>query len=217
MGPACVAPQREPFGLPEHVLNTMAEARAPSTRRLYALKWSVFSTWCQDRDLDPVIFDVSVVLLFVKEMLDKQRSSSTVKVYAAAIATFHALIAGRSVGRDSAVVQFFTRRQENESPHPRTVLPWDLPTILRALKGPPFDPLQSTSLRALLLKKRPAVSTGVGQVSRRPAGPIHQPCLPGIRANDSKAVLKPRLGYVPKVLSTSFRAQVIALPASTGR
>ncbi len=28
MGPACVAAQREPFGLPKRVLNTMAEARA---------------------------------------------------------------------------------------------------------------------------------------------------------------------------------------------
>ncbi len=52
IGLACVAAQREPFGLSEHVLNTMAEARAPSIQRLYALKWSVFSTWCQDRDLD---------------------------------------------------------------------------------------------------------------------------------------------------------------------
>ncbi len=34
--------------------------------------------------------------------------------------------------------------------------------------------------------------------------------------NDSKVVLKPRLGYVPKVLSTPFRVQVIALPPSTG-
>ncbi len=41
MGPACVAAQREPFGLPERVLNTMAEARASSTRCLYTLKWFV--------------------------------------------------------------------------------------------------------------------------------------------------------------------------------
>ncbi len=34
MGSACVAARREPFSLPERVLNTMAEARAPSTRRL---------------------------------------------------------------------------------------------------------------------------------------------------------------------------------------
>ncbi len=62
MGPACVAAQRESFGLPEHVLNTMAGAGAPSTRCLYALKLSIFSTWCQDRDLDSVTSDVSVVL-----------------------------------------------------------------------------------------------------------------------------------------------------------
>ncbi len=31
--------------------------------------------------------------------------------------------------------------------------------------------------------------------------------------NDSKVILKPRLGYVPKVLSTPFRAQVITLSA----
>ncbi len=86
MGPACVAARREPFVLPERVLNTMAEARAPSTRCLYALKWSIFSAWCQDRDLDPVTFDVSVVLSFLQEMLDKKRTSSTIKVCAAAIA-----------------------------------------------------------------------------------------------------------------------------------
>ncbi len=34
--------------------------------------------------------------------------------------------------------------------------------------------------------------------------------------NDSKVILKPRLGYVPKVLSTLFRAQVIALSPLDG-
>ncbi len=62
MGPACVAAQRESFGLPERVLNTMAGARAPSTRCLYALKLTIFLTWCQDRDLDSVTSKVSVVL-----------------------------------------------------------------------------------------------------------------------------------------------------------
>ncbi len=152
MGPACVAARQEPFFLPERVLNTMAEARAPSTRRLYALKRSIFSAWCQDRDLDPVTSDVSVVLLFMQEMLDKQRSSSTIIVYAAAIVAFHALMAGRSVGRDSAVTKFLRGARRMNPQHPRTVPPWDLPTILRALKGSPFEPLQSSSLRVLSLK-----------------------------------------------------------------
>ncbi len=36
-------------------------------------------------------------------------------------------------------------------PGPRTVPPWDLPTVLRALEGK-FEPLQSSSLRVLSLK-----------------------------------------------------------------
>lgn len=36
---------------------------------------------------------------------------------------------------------------------------------------------------------------------------------PEFGPNDYKVVLKPRLGYVPKVLSTPFRAQVILLSA----
>ncbi len=107
MGPGCVAARREPFVLLEHVLNTMAEARAPSTRHLYALKWSIFSAWCQDHDLDPVTSDVSVVLSFLQRMLDKEHSPFTIKLYAAAIVAFHAPIAGRLVGRDSKVIQFF--------------------------------------------------------------------------------------------------------------
>ncbi len=47
----------------------------------------------------------------------------------------------------------------------------------------------------------------------RSAGAIRQPFLPQIRPNDSKIVLKPRHGYITKVLSTPFRAQVITLSA----
>ncbi len=82
---------------------------------------------------------------------------------------------------------------------PRTVPPWDLPTILRALKGPQFEPLQSTSLRALSFKAALYLALS-----------INPACLE-FGANDSKVILKPRLGYVPKVHSTPFRAQVIAL------
>ncbi len=197
----------------------MAEARAPSTRRLYALKWSIFSTWCQDLNLDPVTSDVSVVLSFLQEMLDKQRSSSTIKVYVAAIVAFHAPTAGRLVSRDSAVVQFLQGTRRTNPPRPHTVPPWDLPTILRALKGPPFEPLKSMSLRALSLKTTLLlVLVSVKQLGDLQALSINPACLE-FRPNDSKVVLKPRPGYVPKALSTPFRAQVIALsvlPPSTG-
>ncbi len=216
MGPACVAARREPFSLPERVLNTMAEAGAPSTRCLYALKLYIFLAWCQDRDLEPVTSEVSVVLSFLQERLDKQGSSSTIKVNSAAIAAFHAPIASRSVGRDSAVIQFLRGASRMTVPEwqndcSRTVPPWDLPTVLRALKGPPFEPLQSSSLRVLSLKTTLLLAlASVKRVGDLQALSVNPACLE-FGPNDSKVILKPRLGYVPKVLSTPFRAQVKAL------
>ncbi len=158
MGPACVAARREPFSLPERVLNTMAEARAPSTRCLYARKWSFFLAWCQDRNLEPVTSEVSVVLSFLQEMLDKQRSSSTIKVYTAAIVAFHTPVAGCLVGRDSMVIQFLRGARRMNPPN-------------RA----PFWTIAIFKPQSALAENRPAASIGVGQASRRPAGPLHQP------------------------------------------
>ncbi len=56
----------------------------------------------------------------------------------AQITAFHAPIAGRSLGRDSAVIQFLRGARRINPPRPHTVPPWYLPTVLRALKGHPF-------------------------------------------------------------------------------
>ncbi len=152
VGSLHLAAQWESTGLPERVLNTISEARAPSKRRLYALKWSVFSTWCLNRGENPSTSELAVVLSFLQELLDKRRSHSTLKVFVAAIAAFHAPIAGQSVGRDNTVVRFLKGARRLNPPRPLTVPTWDLPTVLRALKGPPFEPLQSTDLRSLSLK-----------------------------------------------------------------
>ncbi len=107
----------------------------------------------------------------------------------------------------------FMRCQENESLRPHTVPPWDLPTVLRALKGPPIEPLQSSSFRVLLLKTALLLALvsvkRVGDLQTLSVNPVCLECGP----SDSKVVLKSRLGYVPKVLSTPFRAQVITLSA----
>ncbi|KAL0183526.1 hypothetical protein M9458_019222, partial [Cirrhinus mrigala] len=141
VGPAPLVSGREPVNLSESVLNTISQARAPSTRRLDALKWFVFSAWCSTRGEDSISCDISVILSFLQELLDKGRSPSTLKVYVAAIAASHAPIAGQSVGRNNLVVRFLKGSRRLNPPRPHTIPTWDLSTVLRALKGPPFEPL----------------------------------------------------------------------------
>jgi len=52
MGP--LALKMLPRDLLEKVLSTISEARAPSTRHLYALKWSGFSSWGSKNCSNPV-------------------------------------------------------------------------------------------------------------------------------------------------------------------
>ncbi len=71
--------------LPPEVLNTIASARAPSTRRAYALKWNLFVKWCSSCREDPRRCSIGVVLSFLQQGLERRLSPSTLKVHAAAI------------------------------------------------------------------------------------------------------------------------------------
>ncbi|KAL0192323.1 hypothetical protein M9458_010619, partial [Cirrhinus mrigala] len=213
VGPAPLVSGRESMNLSESVLNTISQARAPSTRRLYALKWSVFSAWCSTHSEDPVSCDISVILSFLQELLDRGRSPSMLKVYVAAIMASHAPIAGQPVGRNNLVVQFLKGCRRLNPPRPLTIPTWDLSTGLRALKGPPFEPLPGSDLRPLMFKAALLLALASDKrMGDLQALSVNPSCLefgPG----DSKVILKPRHGYVPKVPSTLFRAQVIALSA----
>ncbi len=69
-------------------------------RCLYALKWSVFSAWCTTCGADPEECDISLILSFLQELLEKGRSPSTLKIYVAAIAASHNPIDGQSAGQE---------------------------------------------------------------------------------------------------------------------
>ncbi len=60
-----VAPEGEQLiasGLPAEVVETILQSRAPSTRKVYALKWKFFTSWCRARQQDPVNCPVVQVL-----------------------------------------------------------------------------------------------------------------------------------------------------------
>ncbi len=138
MSATSLASQLEPSDLPERLLNTIYQTRAPSMRYLYALKWSVFSAWCTIRGTDPVVCDISLILSFLQELLEKGRSLYTLNVYVAAIAASHASLAGQSVGRNKLVVRLLKGSRRLNLPRPVNVPTWYLPTALRALKSPHF-------------------------------------------------------------------------------
>ncbi|KAL0154095.1 hypothetical protein M9458_050554 [Cirrhinus mrigala] len=93
-------------GLSTEVVETTLQSRAPSSRKLYALKWKPFTSWCGDRQQDSVNCPVGTVLGFLQDRFSTGLAHSTLKVYVAAISAYHAPLGGSSVGRNPLVTRF---------------------------------------------------------------------------------------------------------------
>ncbi|KAL0147058.1 hypothetical protein M9458_057582, partial [Cirrhinus mrigala] len=155
MEPACVASGQDTLdlaGLPQAVVETITQSRAPSTRQAYALRWGLFVDWCASRGEDPQRCPIAVVLSFLQEKLERRLSPSTLKVYVAAIAAYHDAVDGESIGKHQLVVRFLKGARRVNPPRPQIVPSWDLSIALRGLRGPPFEPLVSVELKFLSLK-----------------------------------------------------------------
>ncbi|KAL0152512.1 hypothetical protein M9458_052235 [Cirrhinus mrigala] len=59
-------------GLPQAVIDTITQARAPSMRQAYALRWGLFADWCSSCHEDPQRCSIGVVLSFLQEKLERR-------------------------------------------------------------------------------------------------------------------------------------------------
>ncbi|KAI2647369.1 Tyrosine recombinase slr0733 [Labeo rohita] len=204
MEPARVASGRDTVdlsGLPQAVIETITQSRAPSTRQAYTLRWGLFVDWCASRGEDPQRCPIAVVLSFLQEKLERRLSPSTLKVYVAAIAAYHNAVDGASIGKHQLVVRFLRGARRVNPPRLHLVPSWDLSVALRGLRGPPFEPLVSVELKFLSLKTALLTAlTSIKRVGDLQAFSVNEACLE-FRPADSHVVLRPRPGYVPKVVN----------------
>ncbi len=94
---------------------------------------------------------------------------------------------------------------------PTAVPSLDLSVVLEGLVTAPFEPLESASERILTLKVALLLALmSLKRVGDLQAFSVSETCMdfaPGL----VKVTLRPRPGYIPKVLSASFRSQVVTL------
>ncbi len=207
---AHTGPRAVSDGLPAEVQETIASARAPATRKLYSSKWGVFESWCLTRAIDPVNCPVGPVLEFLQERLTAGAAATTLRVYVAAIAAQRELDE-IPLGRHRMVSAFMRGVRRLRPVRPMAVPSWDLSVILEGLVTAPFEPLESASEQILTLKVAPLLAlTSLKRVGDLQAFSVSETCMdfaPGL----VKVTLRPRPGYIPKVLSASFRSQVVTL------
>ncbi len=150
--------------------------------------------------MDPVNCPVGSVLEFLQDKFSAGAAATILRVYVAAIA------ARRDsddvpLGRHCLVYYFMRGVKHSRPVRPPSFPSWDLSAILKGLLEPPFEPLESAPERILTLKVTLLLAlASFKHVGNLEALSVSESCTefaPGL----VKAFLRPRPGYVSKVLS----------------
>ena len=134
------------------VAHQLARSRRSSTRRNYQSKWLTYRTWCHcnGRSVSaPTIPKIADFLLYLRRSLGL--SCSCIASYRSVLsASFRFLLPDIS---SHPVLHDLLRSFRIERPLTSSrVPPWDLSLVLSLLRGAPFEPLVSCSLRDLTRK-----------------------------------------------------------------
>ena len=139
-------------GLSKTAAKLIANAVRVSTRGVYKGRFQEFVRWCDSRGADPFQAPILVVANFLGRMFKKGLSYSTLCGYRSAISSYHDLVDGVKVGQHPTLIRLL-KGVFNLRPPMRSLAPtWDLPSVLKALRLPPFEHMLSTSLKWVTLK-----------------------------------------------------------------
>ncbi len=172
---------------------------------------SLFVDWCPSHREGPQRCLNRVMLSFLKEMLERRLSPSTLKVYVAAIAAHHDAVDGRSLGKHDLIIRFLRGARRLSPPGSPFIPSWDLSVVQAGLQKGGFETLDSVKLNILSFKTAFLTAlTAIRRVEDLQGFLVSEECLLFEPAY-SHIVLRPRPGYMPKVLTTPFQDQVVNL------
>ena len=140
------------IGFSSSVARQLARCRRSSTRVNYQAKWAVYWSWCSRHGHSvsrPTVPKVASFLLYLRRSLSL--SYSSIASYRSMLSVIFRFIlpelSSHFVPRD-LLRSFRLERPVSSSRVPL----WDLSLVLSFLRGPPFEPLSSCSLRDLTRK-----------------------------------------------------------------
>ena len=136
-------------GFSDAVASQLTHCRRRSTNINYQAQWVVYRSWCHCHGHSVARPTVADFLLYLRRSLSLSNSS---------IASYRSMLSGvfrfvLPVLSSYFVLHDLLRSFRLEYPLSSSrVPPWDLLVVLQFLRGPPFEPLASASLRSLTQK-----------------------------------------------------------------
>lgn len=192
------------------VSNILLNHIKPSTKNLYAAKWSRFCFWLQPTCTAPVTAGLSHVFEFLLSLRDSGLSHSSLRVYLSALSAFHSKVDSftlfsHPLSKKFLRGLFWVYPQVKLQP-----TPWDLRLILWCLTRHLFEPAAMSDLRLFSWKVLfLTVITSARRVGESAALDIRTSFLAFL---PHSVRLSTNLTFLPKVVSEFHINSVIDLP-----
>ena len=139
-------------GISEPVAERAARPQRDSTIAIYESKWRRFVDWCSGRKIDPFSTSSAVIGDFLLFLFQQKLAISTLEGYRMAIASTLRATSGVEVGRCDTLRSLLKNLECERARSRRQAPDWDLSLVLRRLRLPPFEPLNTCSLQLLTWK-----------------------------------------------------------------
>ncbi|KAJ7332170.1 hypothetical protein JRQ81_014350 [Phrynocephalus forsythii] len=193
------------------IQSILANARKPSTVKLYARKWQLFLTFATSSSLPTYPTTLDALLQFLLSLFRKGLSISTLRVYIAAVVYHQPTGSEGSHLFKHPTLKLFLQGLRNTRPHHCPPTPqWSLNIVLQAHKGRPFEPMATAPLLLLSLKTCFLIAiTSARRASELAALRMDPPFL---QFYPDKVTLFPDITFLPKVVSEFHINQPIILP-----
>ena len=138
-------------GISERAAQIITSGRTTGTYNNYESAWKIFSSWCEQRQVDPVLCPLKYILDYLTEMMDtKNREYRTINNHRSAISAFHSEVDGHKVGKHPRVQELLKGISYCKPPKPRLNAVWDVEILINHIEQQPHN--NELSLKELTLK-----------------------------------------------------------------
>ena len=151
----CMATVNRSFqnkGFSEDSRKLMVASWRSGTRKDYSIKFKKFNSWCCEREIDPNAATLTNCADFLSSLFQTGLKYRTISGYRSMLSVMLPQINGYPVGQHPDIKRLLKGVFNSRPPVKQLVPEWDLRKVLGLLSSPPFEPMNTISLKCLTWK-----------------------------------------------------------------
>ena len=127
--------QHEAAGISEQASELLLAGWSKGTNTAYQTGWSRWTSWCNERKVNPFSCGVQPFLDFLSDLFSKGLKYRTINLFRSAVSMTHNPVESIPIGQHPLVSRLMRGVHNSRPPEPRYSATWDVSLVLNWIKG----------------------------------------------------------------------------------